>query len=72
MSNQVYTRKATFNVSKANGKRVFTAVNRRAKTVAKHAGKRKHLTVTELKKLVGKGSYVFYAYENGELRKIRF
>ena len=55
----------------------FTAVNKRAKTVAKKAGKRKYLTVGELKAFVGKGSYVFYEYKDGnlkdpQLQKIRF
>ena len=60
-----YTAKATFIVEKTKkGERKFVAVNKRAKTVAKKLGKRKHLSVQELRGSVGKGSYQFYAYEN--------
>lgn len=66
-------RKATFLVKKVNGKRVFTAVNRRAHTVCKKAGKRTKLNVAELKAMKGKGSYKFYAYdESGKLSAIKF
>ncbi len=60
-----YSAKATFTVTKdKGGKRVFHAVNKRAKTVCRKAGKRTTLTTAELKKLVGKGSYRFFAYKD--------
>ena len=77
MSN-VYKAKATFTIIKDKaGKRSFVAVNKRAKTVARKLGKRKYLSLDELKSSVGKGSYEFYAYKNntdytGGLVKIRF
>lgn len=66
-------RKATFTVTGKGKERVFTAVNKRAHTVAKKAGKRTKLTVAQLKELKGKGTYQFYAYgAEGELKPVRF
>jgi len=66
-------RKATFKVELVKGKRVFTAVNKRAKIVARKKGKRSKLTVSELKSCVGKGTYKFFAYtDNGVLKAIKF
>lgn len=65
-------RKATFTVETVKGKRVFTAVNRRAKIVCKKLGKRSKLTVAQLKSCVGKGSYKFYAYTETGLKPIKF
>lgn len=68
-----YTKKATFTVENKGKERLFRAVNKRAHTVARKAGKRSKLNVTELKALVGKGTYKFYAYtDSGELKAIRF
>lgn len=70
---QTYSRKATFVVTKVNGQRVFTPVNKRGRTVAKKLGKRTKITLAELKSTVGKGSYKFYAYgQDGILKAIRF
>lgn len=69
--NVIKARKATFTVE-GNGKdRVFTAVNKRAKTVAKKLGKRTKLTASELKSTQGKGTYKFYAYTDSGLKAIR-
>lgn len=65
-------RKATFNVELVKGKRVFTAVNKRAHSVCKKLGKRSKLTVSQLKGTVGKGSYKFYFYDKGQLKAIKF
>lgn len=66
-------RKATFTVETVKGARLFTAVNKRAHTVCKKAGKRTKLSVQELKALVGKGSYTFHAYDKeGVLKPIKF
>ncbi len=66
-------RKATFTVTKEKGQRVFHAVNKRAHTVCKKAGKRTMLTASQLKAQVGKGSYKFYQYnDNGALKPIKF
>lgn len=66
-------KKATFLVTTTKNGRLFTAVNKRAHTVAKKAGKRTKLTVAELKALKGTGSYKFYQYtEVGALKPIRF
>lgn len=65
--------KATFTVETVKGKRVFTAVNKRAGYVARQLGKRtKHakITLAELRSTEGKGSYVFYAYTKTGLKKI--
>ena len=71
-----YAPKATFEVKVVKGVRQFTAVNKRAKAVAKKLGKRKHLSMNELKNSVGKGSYKFYAYgvkgDCTSLKPIRF
>lgn len=55
-------RKATFTVSGKGAERVFTPVNRRAHIVAKKAGKRTKVTLSDLKKLSKSGSYKYYAY----------
>jgi hypothetical protein len=66
-------RKATFTVETVKGVRRFTAVNKRAHTVARKAGKRTKLSVQELKALVGKGTYKFYFYnDKGELKPVKF
>ena len=66
-------RKATFTVETVKGARVFTAVNKRAHTVCKKAGKGSKLTAKELKGLVGKGTYKFYSYDaEGNLKAIKF
>jgi hypothetical protein len=66
-------RKATFLVTGKGKERVFTAVNKRAHTVARKAGKRTKVTVAALKELKGKGTYKFYAYDSeGALKPIRF
>ena len=68
-----YSPKATFTVEKIKGKRVFTPVNKRAKTVVKSLGKRARVSVTELKSSVGKGSYVFYQWtDDKKLKAIKF
>lgn len=65
-------RKATFQVTGKGKDRVFTAVNKRAHTVCRKAGKRSKLGVAELKALVGKGTYKFYAYDGeGNLKAVR-
>lgn len=65
-------RKATFRVEGEGKKRVFHAVNRRAHIVCNKAGKRTKLSAAELKALVGKGSYKFYAYDKeGNLKAVR-
>lgn len=58
-----FSPKATFISEVVKGKRVFTAVNKRAHTVCKKSGKKTKLSVTELKASVGKGSYKFYEYK---------
>lgn len=69
---QVQGRKATFLVTKVNNQRVFTPVNRRAHVVTRKAGKRTKVTVADLKKLQGSGSYRYYFYTaDGKLRKIQ-
>ena len=65
------TRKATFNVAKVKGSRTFVPVNKRAKTVVKKAGKRTKVTVADLKKLEGSGTYVYYAYTDSGLKRIK-
>lgn len=55
-------RKATF-TSEGKGKdRIFTPVNKRAKTVVKKAGKRTKVTLADLAKTKDIGSYVYYVY----------
>ncbi len=65
-------RKATFNVEIVKGKRVFTAVNRRAHIVCRKLGKRSKLTLAELKSTKGAGSYKFYFYDKGALKPVKF
>jgi hypothetical protein len=66
-------RKATFTVETVKGVRQFTAVNKRAHTVCKKAGKRSKLSVKELKGLVGAGTYKFYFYDkDGTLKPVKF
>lgn len=66
------SRKATFTVTGKGKDRVFIAVNKRAKTVCKKAGKRTKLTASQLEAMVGKGTYTFHAYVNGELKAVKF
>lgn len=66
-------KKATFTVVGAGKTRVFTVVNKRAKYVARKAGKRTKITVAELRALKGTGTYKYFAYApNGDLKAIRF
>ena len=70
---QLKARKATFQVEGKGKERIFRAVNKRAHTVARKAGKRSRLTVAQLKEMKGKGTYKFYAYgPEGALKPIRF
>ena len=72
MSKEVYTRKATFKlVRKEKGERLFKAVNRRAKHVAKRAGKRTLVSAGQLKAMKGSGSYKYYEYVGEALKPIR-
>lgn len=75
MSNEIKAfkpRKATFKVEGEGKNRIFIAVNKRAHTVCKKAGKRTKLNPSQLKAMVGKGSYKFYAYTpKGDLKFIR-
>lgn len=65
-------RKATFTVKKVKGVRIFTPVNKRAKIVARKAGKRTKVTVADLKKLKNSGSYKYFAYTSeGTLKAIK-
>jgi hypothetical protein len=67
-------KKATFMVNKNKaGERVFTAVNKRAHSVVRKLGKRKHVSVQDLRASVGAGTYTFWAYSSdGSLSRIRF
>lgn len=66
-------RKATFTVKGEKSDRIFTPVNRRAHIVAKKLGKRTKVTVADLKKAKGMGSYKLCAYNaEGELKPVRF
>ena len=69
-------RKATFSVKTVKGVKMFTAVNRRAKTVCVKNGKRTNLSASELKASVGKGSYSFWQYvgvgKSATLQPIKF
>lgn len=70
MSTATFTpRKATFHVEGKGKERVFTAVNKRAHTVCKKAGKRTHVTYEQLKSLQGAGSYIFCTA--GDLKTIK-
>lgn len=56
-------RKATFKVTTdKSGEKIFTPVNKRAKTVAKKAGKRTRVTLADLKALKNTGTYKYYQY----------
>jgi hypothetical protein len=67
------TRKATFTVVGEGKERIFTPVNKRAKTVAKKLGKRTKVGVALLKSSVGKGSYTFWVYTPEKtLKAIKF
>lgn len=69
---KVKARKATFTVTGEGVKRVFTPVNKRAKTVAKKLGRRTKVTAQELRSTRGKGTYKFYQYTStGALAPIR-
>lgn len=70
---QYKARKATFTVEGKGKNRVFRAVNSRAHTVARKAGKRSVMTYAQLKASKGKGTYKFYAYNSeGVLKPVRF
>lgn len=61
-------RKATFEVKKEKGVRVFTPVNKRAKKMARKLGKRTRLGVAELRQF--KGYHQLYQYSGGNLKRI--
>lgn len=65
-------RKATFTSEVVKGKRVFTAVNKRAHAVCRKNGKKSKLGVSELKSSVRKGTYKFYVWNNGVLKPVKF
>lgn len=67
----VKARKATFTVTGVGADRIFTPVNKRAKTVARKAGKRTKVTVSDLRKLKGTGTYRYYQYVGTDLKAIR-
>ena len=72
MGSTYTSRKATFSVKLVKGQRVFTPVNRRAKIVARKLGKRTRITLAEMRKTQGNGSYTFYAYTSvGKLVRIK-
>lgn len=72
MSTQLKPRKATFTTEGKGKSRIFTAVNKRAHTVCKKAGKRTKVTFEQLKALKGSGSYKYYEYvDGGDLKLIR-
>lgn len=50
-------RKATFAVAGVGANRIFSPVNKRAKTVAKKLGKRTRITVADMRKAKSMGSY---------------
>ena len=64
-------KKATFTVVGVGKNRVFTVVNKRAKYVARKAGKRSKLTVSQLKALKGTGSYKYFVWVDGSLKAVR-
>lgn len=65
-------RKATFTTEGKGKERIFTAVNKRAHTVCKKAGRRTKVTVEQLKALKNSGSYKYYEYTaDGTLKLIR-
>lgn len=65
-------RKATFTVKGTGKDRIFTPVNRRAHIVAKKLGKRTKVTVADVTKAKGLGSYKLCAYNaEGVLKAIR-
>lgn len=75
MSNEkrAISRKATFTVETVKGKRVFTAINKRAHNVAKRLGKRSKITLAEMRQTKGLGSYKMYQYtKEGTLKPIKF
>jgi hypothetical protein len=64
-------RKATFTVSGEKGARIFTPVNKRAKTVARKLGKRTRVTTADIKRAKSMGSYKLVQYTDKGLRAIR-
>lgn len=65
-------RKATFVVNGVGKNRIFTPVNRRAKIVAKKVGKRTRVTVADIQRAKGLGTYKLCQYtSDGKLRAIR-
>lgn len=62
------TKKATFTVTGKGKERIFTPVNKRAKTVAKKLGKRTKVSASALKSSVGKGSYTFWVYSSADYK----
>lgn len=69
-----YSRKATFKLSVAKDKEVtFVAVNKRGHYVCKQVGRKSKIAKSQLKELVGKGSYTFWFYDKtGTLKPIKF
>lgn len=55
-------RKATFTQEGKGKDRIFTPVNKRAKTVVRKAGKRTKVTLEQLHALKDTGSYTYYVY----------
>lgn len=66
----IVSKKATFTVEGVGKKRVFTAVNKRAHFVCKRAGKRSKLTYEQLKALKGSGTYTYWQWKDGALKRI--
>jgi hypothetical protein len=65
-------RKATFAVNTVKGEKIYTPVNKRAKTMARKLGKRTRVTLADLKKSKGMGTYKPYMYtDDGTLKAIR-
>lgn len=62
-------RTASFKVTGEGKARVFTPVNDRAKKLARKAGKRTRLSVSDLKPF--KGYYKLRVWVNGELKAVR-
>lgn len=73
MGKSTISRKATFTVKGTGKNRVFTAINKRAHTVVRKAGKREHITYEALKALEGTGTYKYFHYtDDGSLKAIKF
>lgn len=64
-------RKATFTVTGKGKDRIFTPVNKRAKTVARKLGKRTRVTVADMQRAKTMGSYKLVQYTDKGLRAVR-